>query len=94
MCGLMHPTVCESVQDQDTLPGRRSLGEVGVGDSEREEDGKELKATSAVLTASMTFIQMPCRIKKWSLMTSASSITKLVQTFAKGSRGPSRRSGA
>ena len=39
-----------------------------------------MKATSAVFMASITFAQMPYRIKKWSLMTSASSITKLVDT--------------
>ena len=80
MCGLMRPTVCESVQGQDTLPGKRSIGEVGVGNSGKEEDGKELKAISAVLMASMTFAQTPCRIKKWSLITSASTIAKLVDT--------------
>jgi hypothetical protein len=43
MCGLMRPTVCESVQGQDTLPGRRSIGEVGVGNSGREEDGERVE---------------------------------------------------
>ena len=50
-------------------------------DSGRREEGKELKATSVALT--------PCRIKRWSLMTGASSITKLINTdVAKNSRGP------
>ena len=51
---------------------------VDADDDGREEEEKGLKATSAVLIASVTFVQMSYRIKRWSLMTSASSITKLV----------------
>ena len=50
MHGLMCPTVCESVQGQDTLPGSRNISEVGVGEcgqekkmySEGQEEGWEM----------------------------------------------------
>ena len=37
MCGLMRPTICESVQSQDTLPGSWSIDEVGVSECGQEK---------------------------------------------------------
>ena len=51
MCGLMRPTVCESVRGQDKLQDSRSIGGVDVGECRQERKAGEMDGRCLVRSA-------------------------------------------